>query len=240
MAGPDSDSNPRIAIPNEAAAQDEGIAAAQGLRNAFEDLLAVDPNRKRIVVCDDDRANRIMNLRALASRDGLPADVEKLEFPDGKELIAYLRDKTNLDATAAIVCDNLMLTTHGPQVANFLRGDLDAQRVAFTLLSGNYIRGSAGAEIDELVKSQKIDTILGKPFEPFELQRAVAAAIQRRLVLRDLTAGGSGAFDVEGAILAAAARAKAVSSQPAQGADNPATADTRFVIRDRDPFGHRR
>ncbi len=230
---------------------DDRVAAAQALKSALADLSAVDPERKTIVVCDDEAANRRMIVRALAGRGALPEGIKvNSEFADGRQLIEYLRNGANLAAVAAIVSDYNMPSKDGADVAEFLRKELGDRLIAFVMATarltevkrGGVMMQTVDDRVDGLVKGGDIDGVLGKPFEPPDLPRTVAQAIHRRLLLRSMAPGASGAFDVEDAVLEAARRVDALSAQQARAAGTAAAspANPSWKIKGLDPFDHRR
>lgn len=255
MAGPDgkdnvgteigAGSNPRVLIPDGGAALDDSVAAARSLQRAFAGLLETDPGKNGLVLCDDQPQNRIMFRRTLSRRGGLPEQVQVTEFGDGKELIAYLGDETRRSAIATIVCDYEMPFKNGADVAEFLRREVGDRVITFVMATGKVAEIKRSGKtvmtvddrVDALIESGEIDKLLVKPDGILDLQRVVAAAMQRRAILRGLTGGASGAFAVEELILAAARGQQAVGA-PA-GSGKPAVSDGGS-IGGIDPFGHRR
>ena len=205
--------NPQVMPPPGVFASPEQAAAA-ALFRAFTDLCLVDPQRRNVAICDDQAPSRRILARALAGRGGLPErNTVGAEFADGSELIEYLRGGTNLDTIAVIVTDLEMPFKTGADVTEFVRGEIRGGAIAVVMVTGRAAKfGKDGTilktgddRVDELVVKGDIDEILGKPLKPADLQRAVARAIQRRLLMRSLTtSGASGMYAVEEMELAAA------------------------------------
>lgn len=259
MAGPDgkddlasevgAGSNPRVLIPGGDAALDDSVAAAQSLQRAFAGLWENDPERNGLVLCDDQVPNRSLFRRTLGRRGGLPEQVQVMEFGDGRDLIAYLGDETRRSAIATIVCDYEMPFKNGADVAEFLRREVGDRVITFVMATGKVAEIKRSGKtvmtvddrVDALVKSGEIDTLLVKPAGILDPQRVVAAAMQRRSILRGLTGANSGAFAVEEAILAAA-RGNAVPSASSPAGVKPAAvlAGNGGTIGGLDPFGMKR